>query len=166
MATSESLIIDFLPAEIDEHYRVEVEVVGDLAHTLWMLNERLDAAPAAAWDLSQQSSVREQMIEEFAINRDDDTSGRVRPQKVLWDVRAALGPDDVLLSDVGAHKMWIARLFPVPRAEHLPDPQRVLLHGVCPTRLDRKLGSTTRSQNARHLRRRRIHDERPRDGNR
>ena len=103
--------IDFLPAEIDEHYRVEVEVVGDLAHTLWMLNERLDAAPAAAWDLSQQSSVREQMIEEFAINRDDDTSGRVRPQKVLWDVRAALGPDDVLLSDVGAHKMWIARYF-------------------------------------------------------
>ena len=28
--------IDFIPAEIDDHYQVEVEVVGDLAHTLWM----------------------------------------------------------------------------------------------------------------------------------
>jgi acetolactate synthase-1/2/3 large subunit len=32
--------IDFLPAEVDHHYRMDVEVVGDLAHTLWMLNER------------------------------------------------------------------------------------------------------------------------------
>jgi acetolactate synthase-1/2/3 large subunit len=30
---------------------------------------------------------------------------------VLWDVRQALGPNDLLLSDVGAHKMWIARHF-------------------------------------------------------
>jgi acetolactate synthase-1/2/3 large subunit len=103
--------IDFLPAEVDEHYRVEVEVVGDLAHTLWMLDQRLDAAPDVAWDLSQQSSVRKQMMEDFALNSDDDTTGRIRPQKVLWDVRAALGPDDVLLSDVGAHKMWIARYY-------------------------------------------------------
>ncbi len=32
--------IDFLAAEVDENYRVAVDVVGDLAHTLWMLNER------------------------------------------------------------------------------------------------------------------------------
>ena len=32
---------DFIPSEIDENYRIEVEVIGDLAHTLWMLNERL-----------------------------------------------------------------------------------------------------------------------------
>jgi acetolactate synthase I/II/III large subunit len=38
--------IDFIPAEIDENYRLEVEVVGDLAHCLWMLNERVDARRA------------------------------------------------------------------------------------------------------------------------
>ena len=32
--------MDFLPAEIDENYHPGIEVVGDLAHTLWMLNER------------------------------------------------------------------------------------------------------------------------------
>ena len=35
------LHMDFLPAEVDERYEVDVEVVGDLAHTLWMLNERV-----------------------------------------------------------------------------------------------------------------------------
>ena len=34
---------DFIPSEIDEHYRIDIEVVGDLAHTLWMLNERIAA---------------------------------------------------------------------------------------------------------------------------
>jgi len=29
----------------------------------------------------------------------------------LWDARQVLGPDDVLLSDVGAHKMWVARYY-------------------------------------------------------
>jgi acetolactate synthase I/II/III large subunit len=31
---------------------------------------------------------------------------------VLWDARQVLGPHDVLLSDVGAHKMWVARQYP------------------------------------------------------
>ena len=35
----------------------------------------------------------------------------MKPQKILWDVREHLGPDDILLSDVGAHKMWIARYY-------------------------------------------------------
>ena len=34
---------DFLPAEIDEKYHPEVEAIGDLAHFLWMMNERVDA---------------------------------------------------------------------------------------------------------------------------
>ena len=107
--------IDFLPAEIDEHYHPAVEVVGDLAHALWMLNERLDAflkdGGKLEWDLSGQRKAREKMGEELSAHADDDTEGKIRPQKVLWDVRAAMGPDDVLLSDVGAHKMWIARHY-------------------------------------------------------
>lgn len=107
--------IDFLPAEADEHYPVEVEVVGDLAHTLWMLNERLAAdgvdGSAPLFDVSQQQGVRREMLAEFAAHRDDDTVGTIRPQKVLWDVREVMGPGDILISDVGAHKMWIARYY-------------------------------------------------------
>ena len=102
--------LDFLPAEVDDHYRVEVEVVGDLAHALWMLNERIAAEPLAI-DNSQHARVREEMRAEFAAYSADDTEGSIRPQKALWDAREVLGPDDVLLSDVGAHKMWIARYY-------------------------------------------------------
>ena len=102
---------DFLPAEIDDHYLVEVELVGDLAHTLWMFNERLASGPPLKLDLSEQRRMRASMQEEFAARAGDDTEGTLRPQKVLWDVRAALGPGDFLLSDVGAHKMWIARYY-------------------------------------------------------
>jgi acetolactate synthase-1/2/3 large subunit len=102
---------DFLPAEIDEHYHPEVELVGDLAHTLWMLNERVDARGLPAYDLALQRKIREQMAADFAEHKDDDTKGSIRPQKALWDVREVMGPSDVLLSDVGAHKMWIARNY-------------------------------------------------------
>ncbi len=102
--------IDFLPAEIDEHYRTEIDVVGDLAHTLWMLNQRVEADPFRV-DTSQQKAVRRDMLSDFAEYRDDDAEGQIRPQKVIWDVRQVLGPEDILLSDVGAHKMWIARYF-------------------------------------------------------
>ena len=102
--------IDFLPAEIDEHYRTEIDVVGDLAHTLWMLNQRVEADPFQV-DTSQQKAVRRDMLADFAEYRDDDAEGQIRPQKVMWDVRQVLGSEDILLSDVGAHKMWIARYF-------------------------------------------------------
>jgi acetolactate synthase-1/2/3 large subunit len=102
--------IDFLPAEVDENYRLEVEVVGDIAHTLWMLNERLARDPLR-FDLPQQRAVREAMLADFAEHADDDTEGSIRPQKAVWDARQVLGPHDLLLSDVGAHKMWIARYY-------------------------------------------------------
>ena len=103
--------IDFLPAEIDEHYHPEVEVVGDLAHALWMLNERFDAAGDLGFDLHQQAATRQQMKEDIEQHKNDDTEGLIRPQKVLWDVRQIMGREDILLSDVGAHKMWIARHY-------------------------------------------------------
>ena len=102
---------DFLPAEIDEHYHPETELVGDLAHTLWMLNERVDEHGLPDYDLNNQRKVRDAMAADFAEHKDDDTEGSIRPQKALWDAREVMGPHDVLLSDVGAHKMWIARHY-------------------------------------------------------
>ena len=31
----------------------------------------------------------------------------MRPPRVLWEIREALGRDDILVSDVGLHKLWI-----------------------------------------------------------
>ena len=118
---------DFLPAEIDALYHPEVEVVGDLAHALWMINEAVDAqAGAAEFDFTHQRAVRAEMWADIAEHADDDTEGSIRPQKAVWDVRQVLGPNDVLLSDVGAHKMWIARHY------HCHEPNTCLIpNGFC-----------------------------------
>ncbi|GER00527.1 acetolactate synthase [Iodidimonas gelatinilytica] len=103
--------LDFLPAEIDIHYHPRVECVGDLAHALWMLNERVARDGPGDHDFSLQRHMRAKMLDDFAVHKDDDTEGCIRPQKALWDVREALGPNDLLLSGVGAHKMWIGRYY-------------------------------------------------------
>lgn len=102
---------DFQPAEIDSDYHPETELVGDLAHTLWMLNERVAANGGFNFDTANQVATRRTMQDELSMHKDDDTYGAIRPQKVLWDCRQVMGPDDILLSDVGAHKMWIARHY-------------------------------------------------------
>ena len=40
-----------------------------------------------------------------------DDAFPVKPQRLLHDVRKVMGKDDILVSDVGAHKMWIARHY-------------------------------------------------------
>jgi acetolactate synthase-1/2/3 large subunit len=117
--------IDFLPTEIDANYIPDVEVVGDVAHALWQLNERVAANPIS-FDTSRRDSYRRELIADFATHKDDDTEGTIRPQKALWDARQVLGAEDILLSDVGAHKMWIARYY------HCHDPNTCLIpNGFC-----------------------------------
>ena len=76
---------DFLPAEIDANYHPEVELIGHLAHTLRMLNERLDDHGAPEFDLSYQREIRAEMTAEFGWHKDDDAEGAIRPQKAVWD---------------------------------------------------------------------------------
>jgi acetolactate synthase-1/2/3 large subunit len=104
------LHIDFLPAEIDHQYRVDVEISADIANALWQLNGRVEDTPPQ-FAIEDCASVRQQLERDFAEYKDDATTGTLKPQKVLWDVRQALGPHDIVLSDVGAHKMWIARYY-------------------------------------------------------
>jgi len=117
---------DFLAAEIDAHYHPEVELIGDLAHTLWMFNERLSESGPPEFDLEEQRRCRAAMAADFAEYSADRTEGTIRPQKALWDARRVMGPSDVLLSDVGAHKMWVARHF------HCHEPNTCLIpNGFC-----------------------------------
>jgi acetolactate synthase-1/2/3 large subunit len=108
-AKHQILHIDFLPAEVDNDYNVAAEVTGDIANALWQLNERFGDDPL--FDIADRAVVRDAMMAEFTEHQFDQTSGVIKPQKVLWDVRQFLGPEDIVLSDVGAHKMWIARHY-------------------------------------------------------
>ena len=102
---------DFFPAEIDAYYHPEIELIGDLAQTLTMLMAQIERDVTLSYNLSQQKATREQMYEEFSRYKDDNATGMLKPQKILWDTREVMGPHDILLSDVGAHKMWIARHY-------------------------------------------------------
>ena len=79
---------DFLPAEIDSDYLPEIELIGDLAHTLGMLNERIENSQSLNFDLTRQRELRKRMGDEIAAHAADTTTGSIRPQKVLWDVPA------------------------------------------------------------------------------
>ncbi|MEX2615008.1 MAG: acetolactate synthase large subunit [Alphaproteobacteria bacterium] len=107
--------IDFWPAEVDSDYPVEVDIVSDVADALWQINEELNLrydneGKLPLFDINDHKKMRDAILADFAMEK-DDASFPMKPQKVLWDVREALGPDDILLSDVGAHKMWISRYY-------------------------------------------------------
>ncbi|MDZ7788479.1 MAG: acetolactate synthase large subunit [Halofilum sp. (in: g-proteobacteria)] len=124
---SETIVhIDFDPAEIDHEYHPAVELVGDVAHALWQLNRRFERDGVPAYDFSVQQAARERMKADMEEHADDDTEGSIRPQKAIWDVRQVLGPDDVVLSGVGAHKMWVGRHY------HCHQPNTCLIpNGFC-----------------------------------
>ena len=106
--------IDTVAAEVDEHFMTEVDLVGDLYHILSRLTEDLRDGGWGAGGTS--SRLNDIVLGRFEAGRDDDAFP-MRPPRVLWEIRQALGPRDMLISDVGLHKLWIARMFPA----HEPD---------------------------------------------
>ena len=101
--------IDALPAEVDEHYIVAVGVLGDIPTSLRAI--ALHAKP-------QTSSPFKAARKAIAADRAEfsqDTGFPVKPQKIVWDLREVLGPDDIAISDVGAHKMWMSRMYRAER---------------------------------------------------
>ena len=115
--------VDQSPAEIDDNYRTAAEVVGDIKLSLDALTKGLKGlkGPAPAlWN-----KYREKMLEDFH-RHDDDTAVPMKPQKVMHEIRKALPDDAIVLSDVGAHKMWMSRYF------HTETPNTVLIsNGWC-----------------------------------
>jgi acetolactate synthase-1/2/3 large subunit len=101
--------IDVLPAEVDEHYIVEVGVLGDVGEALRAIAWK--AKPQKGYSLRslRQAIVRE--MSEYA----EDQGFPIKPQKIVWDLRQALAPEDIVISDVGAHKMWIGRMYQTER---------------------------------------------------
>ena len=102
-----------MPAEIDMDYPVMVDVVSDLADALWQINEGLNArfeGKLPLYDINDWAELRQTILDDLAAEKDDD-SLPMKPQRIINDVRSFLAPEEIVLSDVGAHKMWIARYY-------------------------------------------------------
>jgi acetolactate synthase I/II/III large subunit len=109
-ADKKIVVIDTVAAEIDEFFLPEVELIGDIAHVLARLAAGCSRKDASA---GGDGSERLRHLVSGALEdaREDDQFP-MRPPRVLSDIRQALGRSDVLVSDVGLHKLWIGRMFP------------------------------------------------------
>ena len=106
--------IDYTPAEVDRNYLPNVEIISDLAGALYQLNkaliEKVGEKNLPLFDIKSREKARTTMLNH--LNQDnDDQSFPMKPQRVLSDVRKVMDGNDIVLSDVGAHKMWVAREY-------------------------------------------------------
>jgi len=99
--------IDTVSPEVDEYYMTEVDLIGDMASILDWLGETLPGARQPP----VSSRLNDIVMSYFEGARDDDHFP-AQPPRALWEIRRALGREDMLISDVGLHKLWIARMFP------------------------------------------------------
>ncbi len=94
-------------AEIDSSYIPEAEVVGDISDSLYEILKRADRhhkpTPYAV-------HLRQDIVADYMKYAEDD-GFPIKPQKLIYDLRQVMGPEDIVISDVGAHKMWIARHY-------------------------------------------------------
>ncbi|SFR52353.1 acetolactate synthase large subunit [Thiomicrospira sp. ALE5] len=98
--------LDSQPAEVDEFYSLAVGVVADLNESLNQLCQQVNRTHIT--DVSPIKRLIDNELSQYA----DDASFPVKPQKAIYDLRQALDDQDIVICDVGAHKMWMARLYP------------------------------------------------------
>ncbi|VBA45310.1 Acetolactate synthase [Mycobacterium attenuatum] len=96
------------PAEVDMHYSVDVGIIGDISAAMHALTEAMAGHRFAG---NANAPGCHLLAEEFARGQ-QDSRFPLAPQRVVADIRAALGRSDVVLVDTGATKMWMARLYP------------------------------------------------------
>ena len=92
--------VDFTAAEVDARYQPDVEVVADVREALELLAPLVGVRPHAKPPAPRAPDPH---------RRSD--AFPVLPQRAMADLEAALAPEDLVISDVGAHKLWVAKAY-------------------------------------------------------
>ncbi len=111
--------IDTQPAEVDYAYRPEVELVGDIDGSLRRLLNAVMPHGIAGRDAAERHEAREILVNVDLRQAlladlkafDADVGFPIKPQRAIAELRRVLAPHDIVVSDVGAHKIWVARLY-------------------------------------------------------
>jgi acetolactate synthase-1/2/3 large subunit len=101
--------INFYPAAVDDVYLPTHEVIGDIAHSIRALTDKLDSAHP--WDFAFFKRVGAEFRSHLA-DKASDPSFPLKPQRIVTDLRAAMPDDGILALDNGMYKLWIARNYP------------------------------------------------------
>ena len=98
--------VDVTPAEVDEHYVPDVEVVGDIGAALDAL--ALQVKPQKQFPASLWHAIMDE-LSAYA----DDASFPLKPQRIVWDLQRALASCAKVICDVGGTKSgWPACISP------------------------------------------------------
>ena len=117
--------IDFTPAESDTYYPPTIEIAADIEYTMYAILEEIER-------IRKQDETEEEKQRQYRIPHSDspelfktikreivwrlqryknDFSYPIKPEKLVLDVRDALDESDIVISDVGVHKLWIAKIY-------------------------------------------------------
>ncbi len=94
--------VDLDPSEIGKNVPVAVGLVGDAREITARLVESVAAGDCTQW--------REE-IRGFARERREQYRGEMAPEAILAAIRSGSGPGTTIVSDVGQHQMWVAKLY-------------------------------------------------------
>ena len=117
--------LSYFPAEMDDVYFPQHEVIGCTATNMRMLADAIE--PSTAWDFEYFKRVRAEIATHvFGEKADADTFPNV-PQRIVADVRRAMPSDGILCLDNGMYKIWFARNY------QAHEPNTVLLDNALAT---------------------------------
>ena len=113
--------IDFTPAEVDTYYCPSVEIAADIESTINAIltqlhgSKEVDTTSSSNCFLEIKMSKCNKKIKKEIIERADkykeDSEYPIKPERLITDVRKLIDSHDILISDVGAHKLWIAKIY-------------------------------------------------------
>jgi acetolactate synthase I/II/III large subunit len=98
--------VDLDPSEIGKNVPVAIGLVGDVREVLRALLADVPLRDCEGW--------REE-IDGFVRRRDESFRDDLSPQAILDTIDAETEGRAVIVSDVGQHQMWAAKLFPYQR---------------------------------------------------
>jgi len=113
------LHIDFTSAETDTYYPPTVEIVADIELTIDSILSELEKEkqkdPCVTCypfhDMPELFKKIKSEISQNIIQYTNDSSYPIKPEKLISDVRNILDEKDIVISDVGVHKLWIAKIY-------------------------------------------------------
>jgi acetolactate synthase-1/2/3 large subunit len=100
--------INFNPAAVDPVYFPQLEVVGDIANSIWQIKEQITPQK---WQFAFFSKAHEAYLTHRAESEDDDRFP-ILPERFVRDIREAMPKDGIVTLDNGVYKIWFARNYP------------------------------------------------------
>ena len=104
----EVIHVNFFTAEVDSVYFPQIEVVGDIANSLWQIKEA--CTPQPHWDFDRFLEVRK-AGEQHLLEGADDDRFPIYPQRLVSAVREVMPSDGIIALDNGVYKIWFARNY-------------------------------------------------------